>query len=100
MCQVVNELSSLSQKITDTEQVVQIALDNTRNRIMQLELIVGMGTLAIAAGALPAALFGMNLVSGYEHHPQAFLGVAVVAISSPALLFFAMFRACRKKGIL
>ncbi len=48
-----------------------MSLDNTRNRTLQTNLTISIGSLALTAATLPAAIFGMNLHSGWEARAQA-----------------------------
>ena len=43
-----------------------MSLDNTRNRTLQTNLTISIGSLALTMAMLPAAIFGMNLHSGWE----------------------------------
>ena len=45
--------------------MLELTLDNERNRIARLELFLSMAALALAASACVSGFFGMNLVSGY-----------------------------------
>ena len=47
-------------------QVWHMSLDNTRNRTLQTNLTISIGSLALTTATLPAAIFGMNLHSGWE----------------------------------
>lgn len=47
--------------IDDTEDYVNIQLDNQRNELIQLQLILTIASFAIAANTLIAGIFGMNI---------------------------------------
>lgn len=47
--------------IDDTEDYVNIQLDNQRNELIQLQLTLTIASFAIAAETLIAGLFGMNI---------------------------------------
>jgi len=47
--------------IDDTEDYVNIQLDNQRNELIQLQLILTIASFAIAVDTLIAGMFGMNI---------------------------------------
>ena len=51
--------------------------DEVRNRLLFINTVVSLLTLAVGAGALIGSIFGMNLYSGLEDSPTAFLNVVV-----------------------
>jgi magnesium transporter len=65
------------------EHLIEISLDSVRNQLMRMNMGVAITTLGFSAGSFAASLFGMNLMSGFEHHPHAFYyvtcGIAVTA---------------------
>ncbi|BBM99170.1 magnesium transporter [Marchantia polymorpha subsp. ruderalis] len=56
-----NKVTTLREYIDDTEDYINIQLDNHRNRLIQLELILSSATVVMAIYSLVAAIFGMNL---------------------------------------
>ncbi|KFK35128.1 hypothetical protein AALP_AA5G240400 [Arabis alpina] len=55
-----NKILTVREYIDDTEDYVNIQLDNQRNELIQLQLILTIASFAIAAETLLASLFGMN----------------------------------------
>lgn len=51
----------MREYIDDTEDYVNIQLDNQRNELIQLQLTLTIASFAIAMETLIAALFGMNI---------------------------------------
>ncbi len=70
--EILLELSKMKEQIEDTNDFISMHLDSMRNKIMRMGLFMEMGTLSAGAGALIAGMFGMNLTSGFESHPEAF----------------------------
>lgn len=68
-------LLQLKERIDDTEDLVVMDLDHRRNELHGLEVLVTSITLAIAFVSMVAAIFGMNLKSGWESHYSAFISV-------------------------
>lgn len=86
---VVYDLGRLLRAVKTTENVTQIRLDASRNRILRLEVFLNLGAVSVASAACFAGLFGMNLLSGIEEDPYAFwvvsgasAGVALVVFRS------------------
>ncbi|GAA5843307.1 hypothetical protein JCM9279_002057 [Rhodotorula babjevae] len=70
--EVVSEVETLAANVRHTEDIVELILDANRNSLLGLDLRVSIMTLGLTAGAMVAALFGMNLTSHLESHPYAF----------------------------
>lgn len=66
-----NKLIALREYIDDTEDYINIQLDNHRNQLIQLELFLSAGTVVMAIFAAVAGIFGMNIPytwnSGYNY---------------------------------
>ncbi|CAN8254241.1 unnamed protein product [Cochlearia groenlandica] len=56
-----NKILTVREYIDDTEDYVNIQLDNQRNELIQLQLTLTIASFAIAAETLVASLFGMNI---------------------------------------
>lgn len=61
-----DRVEQLATNIETTQGVLELTLDNERNRIARLELLLSMAGLAVGASACVSSFFGMNLVSGLE----------------------------------
>jgi len=73
--EIVAEIKTVKDTIEDTNQFISAHLDSVRNKMLRMSLMMEMGALALGSGAVVGGVFGMNLVSGLEEHPQAFLSV-------------------------
>lgn len=56
-----NKILSVREYIDDTEDYVNIQLDNQRNELIQLQLTLTIASFAIAVETLVAGWFGMNI---------------------------------------
>ncbi|XP_020598098.1 putative magnesium transporter MRS2-G, partial [Phalaenopsis equestris] len=56
-----NKILSVREYIDDTEDYVNIQLDSHRNELIQLQLVIGIASFAIAINTLIAGLFAMNI---------------------------------------
>ncbi|SPO28822.1 related to LPE10 - strong similarity to Mrs2p [Ustilago trichophora] len=84
--EVVAETTQLHSDISNTQEVVELILDNNRNKLLALDLKTSIVTMGISAGTLWAGLFGMNLKSHMEEAEWAFLGVSGVAVVAVAVV--------------
>lgn len=89
------------QRLNSASQHLTLLLSSTRNRLLHLEIRLEIAMLAISAGALPATIFGMNLVSHLEEHPWAFwevtVGIGMIAFMATQLGRYGLRRARRVK---
>lgn len=83
--EVVAETTQLHSDITNTQEVVELILDNNRNKLLALDLKTSIATMGISVGTLWAGLFGMNLKSHMEEMDWAFAVVSGVAMGAVCL---------------
>ncbi|EFJ18545.1 hypothetical protein SELMODRAFT_112303 [Selaginella moellendorffii] len=89
-----NKLTSLKEYIDDTEDFINIQLDNVRNQLIQFELLLTTATFVVAIFGVIAGVFGMNIQIDLFDEPRAFKwilitsGVAGIAIFLAFILFF------------
>ncbi|KAG2495008.1 hypothetical protein HYH03_006941 [Edaphochlamys debaryana] len=72
-----NKLQTLHEYIGDTEDLVNIKLDQHRNQLITIDLILTAFTTVLAMMTVVGAWFGMNLWSGLEEAPNVFMQVSV-----------------------
>ncbi|CAN6466825.1 unnamed protein product [Victoria cruziana] len=80
-------VQKVREYIDDTEDYVNIQLDNQRNELIQLQLILTIASFAIAVETLIAAVFGMNIPYTWNDTNGVF-GPFVITISAACLLLF------------
>ncbi|KAL0906477.1 hypothetical protein M5K25_024974 [Dendrobium thyrsiflorum] len=73
-----NKLTSLKEYIDDTEDFINIQLDNVRNQLIQFELLLTTGTFVVAIFGVVAGVFGMNFAIPLFDDPIAFQWVLIV----------------------
>lgn len=76
----------LRKKIQSSQDLMQIALDSYRNRMIKMDVQLAMGAVALGCSTAVAGLFGMNLHSGLETHPQAFYYVSLTCMGLTGLV--------------
>lgn len=95
-----NKLTTLREYIDDTEDYINIQLDNHRNQLIQLELFVASGTVCLSVYSLVAAIFGMNIPYTWkENHSYMFKWVVMVTGMVCGSLFLAIMTYARHKGL-
>jgi magnesium transporter len=85
-----NRLQTLNEYIQDTEDLVNLKLDQHRNQLIGIDLILTAFTSSVAMMTAVAGYFGMNLNSGVQEEPILFNLVTTVSCCG-ALVFFALF---------
>ncbi|XP_017977582.1 PREDICTED: magnesium transporter MRS2-2 isoform X2 [Theobroma cacao] len=95
-----NKLTTLREYIDDTEDYINIQLDNHRNQLIQLELLLSSGTVCLSIYSLVAAIFGMNIPYTWkEGHGYMFKWVVMFAGILCASTFTSIISYARHKGL-
>ncbi|PPE01153.1 hypothetical protein GOBAR_DD01823 [Gossypium barbadense] len=95
-----NKLTTLREYIDDTEDYINIQLDNHRNQLIQLELFLSSGTVCLSIYSLVAAIFGMNIPYTWDtNHGYMFKWVVIVSGIFCATLFILIMSYARLKGL-
>ncbi|KAK4732029.1 hypothetical protein R3W88_025017 [Solanum pinnatisectum] len=95
-----NKLTTLREYIDDTEDYINIQLDNHRNQLIQLELFLSSGTVCLTVYSLVAAIFGMNIpVPWKKDHGYLFKWVVILAGIASASVFLSIITYARHKGL-
>ncbi|KAL6978598.1 Magnesium transporter MRS2-I [Sarracenia purpurea var. burkii] len=95
-----NKLTTLREYIDDTEDYINIQLDNHRNQLIQLELFLSSGTVCLSVYSLVAAIFGMNIPYTWkEGHGHVFKWVVILTGIICGSLFLSIITYARHKGL-
>ncbi|KAK1412593.1 hypothetical protein QVD17_33971 [Tagetes erecta] len=95
-----NKLTTLREYIDDTEDYINIQLDNHRNQLIQLELFLLSGTVSLSVYSLVAAIFGMNIPYPWnKNHGYVFKWVVILAAIVSASIFMSITTYSRHKGL-
>ncbi|KAG9439087.1 hypothetical protein H6P81_019252 [Aristolochia fimbriata] len=73
-----SKLLSLKEFIDDTEDFINIKLDNVRNQLIQFELLLTAATFICAIFAVVTGVFGMNFTPPFLDEPNNFNWVLLV----------------------
>ncbi|XP_031481321.1 magnesium transporter MRS2-1-like [Nymphaea colorata] len=82
-----NKLTSLKEYIDDTEDFINIQLDNVRNQLIQFELLLTTATFVVAIFGVVAGIFGMNFSISLFDEPDAFKWVLLITGACGLLIF-------------
>ncbi|CAK9168268.1 unnamed protein product [Ilex paraguariensis] len=82
-----NKILSVREYIDDTEDYVNIQLDNQRNELIQLQLTLTIASFAIAVETLIAGMFGMNIPCPL-YSINGIFGIFVGGITAACVLLF------------
>lgn len=95
-----NKLNTLREYIDDTEDYINIQLDNHRNQLIQLELFLCSGTVSLSVYSLVAAIFGMNIPYPWnEDHGYIFKWVVMLTWLVCGTIFMSIITYARHKGL-
>ncbi|XP_071938019.1 magnesium transporter MRS2-2-like isoform X6 [Coffea arabica] len=95
-----NKLATLREYIDNTEDYINIQLDNHRNQLIQLELFLSSGTVCMSIYSLIAGIFGMNIPYTWnDDHGYMFKWVVVFSGFLAALTFVLIISYARYKGL-
>ncbi|KAL8161478.1 hypothetical protein V2J09_012967 [Rumex salicifolius] len=95
-----NKILSVREYIDDTEDYVNIQLDNQRNELIQLQLTLTIASFAIALETLIAGMFGMNLPCFMFSTEGVFEYFVAVITAVSVLIFFLILGYARWKKLL
>lgn len=66
------EIDYMLQRVQSKQDMVALALDAYRNRMIRMNLYLGIGGISLAFGTAVAGFFGMNVINGLEEAPGVF----------------------------
>ncbi|TKY60473.1 Magnesium transporter MRS2-F [Spatholobus suberectus] len=70
---ILQRLSSLSEYVDDTEDYINIMLDDKRNELLQVAIIFNTLNMIVNAGIVVVGLFGMNIqITLFDGKPRQF----------------------------
>eukprot|EP00210_Caulerpa_lentillifera_P003887 g3714.t1 len=96
-----NRLQALNEYIDSAEDLIIIEQDNQRNQLLQLELKITTGALALNIVATIAAIFGMNLDNKLDDgSPIPFWTVTILSFAFASLIFLGIIMCCRFKDLM
>ncbi|KAH7307359.1 hypothetical protein KP509_22G055600 [Ceratopteris richardii] len=97
---ILNKLTSLKEYIDDTEDFINIQLDNVRNQLIQFELILTVSTFVVAIFGVVAGVFGMNIPIELFDEPEAFKWVLIISGVVCLVIFGSFIWYFRRRGLM
>ncbi|EFJ37073.1 hypothetical protein SELMODRAFT_76370 [Selaginella moellendorffii] len=94
-----NRLVTLREYIDDTEDYINIQLDNHRNEMIQLQLVLIIGGFVISLATAVAGVFGMNIPYGINDE-SAFFMTTAGTLAASTIIFFLVYGYARWKELL
>lgn len=95
-----NKILSVREYIDDTEDYVNIQLDNQRNELIQLQLTLTIASFAVAVETLIAGWFGMNIPCTLYHTEGLFWPFVLCMTIGCIMLFLVILGYARWKKLL
>jgi len=85
-----NRLQTLNEYIQDTEDLVNLKLDQHRNQLIGIDLLLTAFSSALAIMTAVAGYFGMNLNSNMQE-TEGLFNYVVIFTTIGAMILFVMF---------
>ncbi|KAF3338533.1 magnesium transporter MRS2-1-like isoform X1 [Carex littledalei] len=95
-----NKLMSLKEYIDDTEDFINIKLDNVRNQLIQFELLLTTATFIVAIFGVIAGIFGMNFEISLFDVPEAFNWVLGISGMAGIIIFSGFFWCFKRRRLI
>ncbi|XXG62933.1 hypothetical protein AAC387_Pa05g1218 [Persea americana] len=96
-----NKLSTLREYVDDTEDYINIMLDDKQNQLLQMGVMLSTATLVLNAGIVVAGVFGMNIhINLFESSQLQFSETVIGTIVSCFVLYIFAIGWGKKRGLL
>ncbi|PKA59272.1 Magnesium transporter MRS2-10 [Apostasia shenzhenica] len=95
-----SKLSSLKEYIDDTEDFINIKLDNVRNQLIQFELLLTAATFVVTIFAVVTGVFGMNFQDPVFDAPSNFNWVLTLSSVFCVVLYVSFLLYVKHKRLL
>ena len=100
VCAARSKAEQLHRKVADTEELIRMRLDVSRNEMLRLEMLLTIGTFSCGLGAVIVGCFGMNLTSRFEADPYAFYVVGALLVTVCGGTALLVWQGARRRGLL
>ncbi|KAJ9671118.1 hypothetical protein PVL29_027217 [Vitis rotundifolia] len=99
---ILQKLSDMSEYVGDTEDFINIMLDDKQNQLLQMGVMLSTANMIINAGIVVVGLFGMNItISLFDGGPSTkFLETSLGTLGSCVALYLIAFVWGKKKKLL
>ena len=83
---ILMEIKFFQGRLQSKQEFVALALSGYRNRMIRMNVHIGIAALTLGFGTTVAGFFGMNLISGLEQSPTAFMNVVTFSTISGTMI--------------
>ncbi|CAK4724080.1 unnamed protein product [Aphanomyces euteiches] len=94
------KVALMVHRIHNTESVVMLKMDAVRNYLLTADMIFTLIMVCLTFGMFVTAAFGMNLTSGLEQTPGAFMAVIFITVIFSLVTVYVGVAFFRKRGVL
>ncbi|RHY35247.1 hypothetical protein DYB32_000290 [Aphanomyces invadans] len=94
------KVALMLHRIHNTESVVMLKMDAVRNYLLTADMLFTLIMVCMTFGMFVTAAFGMNLTSGLEQTPGAFVTVLVVTVVFAVICVYVGIAFFRKRGVI
>ncbi|GAQ88101.1 Magnesium transporters: CorA family [Klebsormidium nitens] len=95
-----NKLSTLNEFIDDTEDYINIELDNQRNILLTMQLMLTTATFVVGCYTVVVGVFGMNIPNKLYHKGSMFKWVVGSSIFGMFVIFFAVIAYAKRQNLI
>jgi magnesium transporter len=94
-----NALRLVQGQVTSTEDFAERKSDTIRNQLLFINLLLQTMALAVAVGSFIGAIFGMNVLNGYEESHKVFVAIFASTCAFMVIVPIVMIFVIRRMGI-
>ncbi|KAL6964375.1 hypothetical protein U1Q18_035430 [Sarracenia purpurea var. burkii] len=96
-----NKLSTLREYVDDTEDFINIILDEKQNELLQIGVVISTAVIILNFGIVIAGVLGMNIhISIFDGVPEQFYALCGGVVAGILILFVIAIITIRRKGLL
>ncbi|MQL80408.1 hypothetical protein Taro_012868 [Colocasia esculenta] len=96
-----NKLSTLKDYVDDTEDHINMTLDDKQNQLLQMQVVLVGATMIISAAIVVVGVLGMNIhISIFESVPSKFWATAMGCVASCIVVFLTGLVWAKRSGML
>lgn len=98
---ILQKLSDMSEYVDDTEDCINIMLDDKQNQLLQMGVMLSTANMILNAGIVVVGLFGMNIgISLFDGQPIQFWETACGTLAGCVALYLIAIGWGKKKNLL
>eukprot|EP00934_Nitzschia_sp_Nitz4_P009107 Nitzschia sp. Nitz4//scaffold58_size112336//46750//48412//NITZ4_004032-RA/size112336-processed-gene-0.190-mRNA-1//1//CDS//3329554986//9097//frame0 len=97
---LVNALSLVEGQLGSTEDFAARKSDSIRNKLLYINMLISIISMAVAVGSFVGSIFGMNVVNHYEDSMRAFSVIVWVTIAGIFTFVLGVLLILRRMGAL